>query len=389
MKKALIITSISGFLFQFEMNDVRTLQTLGYEVHYASNMNCPIYTFDKAKLMESGIVVHHIDIEKKPFFIIGNIKAFFQLKKLLKEKQFDLIHCHNPVGGLLGRLLGVGNHKAPYIIYTAHGFHFYKKAPLINWILYFSVEKILARFTDVLITINHEDEQCAEKMPIRKGGFCKKINGVGLDLTRFYPQIKIADQMRQEINIPENAFHIVTAAELNDNKNQVSIIKALAKMKDKDIYYSICGRGCNERKLCKLIKKYELEENVRLLGYRLDMPHILQTADCFAFPSIREGMGMAALEALACGVPLIAADNRGTREYCVDGFNNIVCPSKDIDAYAYAIKKLKEDKAFRYYLKENCRSSVNDFSILAVSEKMFEIYKRADEYITKNKWKTE
>ena len=212
------------------------------------------------------------------------------------------------------------------------------------------------------------------------------FRSVGVDKEKFAPRPELRETKRAELGIPADAFHIVTAAELNENKNQKLVIEAVAALKNKskidadkayNIYYTICGKGPNEDKLRELIKAYGLENNVSLLGYRTDMDEILQTADVFAFPSIREGLGVAAIEALMCNVPLIAADNRGTREYVSDGNNGIVCRYDAVDEFEEAIELLYRNTAYRKRMADRCRESVKKFTIEEVEKTMTKVYTRA------------
>ena len=372
MKKALLVTTISGFVPQFEMNDVRILKEYGYEVHYASNFNNPVYGIDSEQLQKEGIILHHIDIMKSPLRLLSNIKAVNKLRKIIRQEHIELIHCHTPMGSIVARIAAPKKKNRPYVIYTAHGFHFYKGAPLINRMLYYPVERLMAHYTDHLITINHEDYENACRMHLRKGGKVSLINGVGVDMTKFTTRPELRTEVRKELGIPEDALHIVTVAELNSNKNQLIIINAIAKIEDKNIYYSICGNGPYRKKLSKKITDLHLNNRVKLLGYREDIDRILQGADCFAFPSKREGLGLAAVEALACGVPVIAALNRGTREYMTD-FNGILCKNNQIEEYVSAINKMK-DKEYRKSISCQCRNSVRQFSIEETDRRMRGIY---------------
>lgn len=267
--------------------------------------------------------------------------------------------------------------KKPYVIYTAHGFHFYKGAPKKNWLLFYPVEWLLIHLTDIIVTINREDYERAQKLPIKDGENVFQIHGVGVDPGRFAPRRECDKGKRRELKIPAEAFHLVTAAELNDNKNQKVIIEAISTLPEKDIYYSICGKGSGEKYLRELIKEKGLENRVRLLGFRTDMEEILQTADCFAFPSYREGLGIAAVEALLCGVVLVAADNRGTREYAVNGKNAFVCKADNISEFAQAIGTLYRDKKLRAKMSRDCRTSAMGFTTEEVEKTMKEVYYKA------------
>lgn len=194
--------------------------------------------------------------------------------------------------------------RKPFVIYTAHGFHFFDGAPKKNWMFYYPVEKYLARFTDIIITINHEDYDRAGAFKYKKNGHAAIIPGVGVDTTRYTPM------QDHEHAADQDFFHILSAGELNENKNHRMVIDAIASLNLQNIQYSICGEGSLRGKLQEYIDNQGLSDRVHLLGYCYDMPQMLKTADLFIFPSYREGMGMAALEAMASGVPVIAADNR-------------------------------------------------------------------------------
>lgn len=378
MKHALIVTTIGGFLPQFEMNDVKILQENGYTVHYASNFKNPVYDMDAEKLQEMGIKLHHIDICKSPFRVIKNARACLKLKKIIKREKIGLVHCHNPMGGVVGRLAALFCRRPICVIYTAHGFHFYEGAPKKNWLLYYTAEKALAHFTDRLITINHEDYERAKGFLLRDGGRVEYIPGVGVDIAKFRKREELRGEKRRELGIPEGAFHVVSVGELNENKNHQVILRAVARLKEQDICYSICGSGPMEAYLREEIEALGLQQRVRLLGYRRDVAEVLQSADCFAFPSKREGLGIAAVEALACEVPVIAADNRGTREYVRDGENGIVCDAGSETDFADAIGRLIKSEALRQRLREGCRETAEHFSIEATDKIMRRIYGEAD-----------
>lgn len=381
-KKILYVTTISGFLPQFEMNDVKVMQDLGYEVHYASNFMNQVYSFDKEELVNRGIRLHHIDIEKQPFKIIKAVKAARQIKRILDSENIDIVHCHNPMGGVCARIAAWRSTVKPYVIYTAHGLHFYKGAPLINWLAFYPVEKLLAHLTDTIITINQEDYlRVKQHFRLKKNGHVEQIHGVGVDMDRFRPRREQAADMRRELGIPIDAFHIVTAAELNKNKNQQVIIDAIAGLHIKDIYYSICGSGGMKAELERMIEERGLKDRVRLLGFRKDMENVLQTADVFAFPSKREGLGIASVEALACGVPIIALNNRGTREYTINGVNGIMCDENDAEQFSRAIEKMFMNFEYRRHCMENSRASVRMFADDMIIANMKRIYAEADKTI--------
>lgn len=379
MKKALIITTISGFVPQFEKNNVAILQDMGYRVHYASNFERPVYDYDNDFFQKRGIVTHRLRIEKSPARIWENARAFGQLKNLLQKERFDLVHCHNPMGGVLGRLAAGCFSPDSTLLYTAHGFHFYREAPWKNWLLYYPAERALARMTDILITVNREDFERGSRFRLRRGGSIWKIPGAGLDVNRFSPGKEEREESRARFGFPPESFLILSVGELNRNKNHSAVIRAIARMEENDICYGICGRGDGRKKLERLIKREGLDGRVKLLGYRKDIERILPAADCFLFPSRREGFGMAAVEAMAAGLSLVTSDCRGTREYMQDGVTGIICRRNRPESYVQAIRRLKNDPRMRQRMGQASRERALLFSTGATENVMRQIYRTAGE----------
>jgi len=383
MKNVLIITTVSGFLEKFEKNNVKILQDMGYTVHYAANMNEQQYLFDVEKLKAKGVILHHIDIEKSPYMLRNNFKSYRQLTKIIKDNNIALIHCHTPVGGFLGRLAGFGLRKKRLkIIYTAHGFHFYKGAPFINETIYQTAERLMSHKTDVLVVINAEDYQYSKTMKLRKGGKVYHIPGVGLDLEYFQPLSKEdIKQKRCKLALTQDEFMIVSVGELNENKNQRIILEAMQKLIEENprnckIKYFICGDGFFSNRIDDWIGIMKLEDNVIKCGYQKDVRQILGCADALVFPSKREGLGMVGLEALAMGVPAIVADNRGTREYIVNQHNGYVCKHNTVQEYIDNIKRVMErTPEQKEAMKKHCLETVKGFEQSKTNNIMQTVYR--------------
>lgn len=367
----LLITTIGGFLPKFLMQDVRMLQEMGYTVHYASNFDKPVYECDREELEKQGIICHPIPIEKSPLGVTANLAAMRRLIRLVKEENIRIIHCHNPVGGVLGRMMGI---HQPYVIYTAHGFHFYKHAPWINWIIFYPVERLLAYRTDQLITINHEDKALSGHFRLRKNGCTAMIPGVGLDTERFTPDPARRQQYRKALDVEEEEYLFLSVGELNGNKNHETVIRAFAKLDCGRAKLIICGEGIERKKLERLVGQLSLSGRIILPGYCTEIERYYRSADCFLFPSVREGLGMAALEAMACGLPVIAGDNRGTREYVFD--NGILCKPKDIDAYTAAMKAVMEHPEQAAVMGKRSREIALGFSRSRTDKVMRGVYER-------------
>lgn len=317
MKKALIIATVAGFVASFEASDISILQSMGYEVHCATNtlINNHPEKFDY--LQECGLVSHHIEFSRSPFSR-KNIGAYIKLNKLIRDEKFDLIHCHTPVGGVMGRLAGHRNNVRE-VIYSAHGFHFFKGAPIKNWLLFYPVEKYLSKWTDKLITINADDYKIALKKFKAKHTY--KINDVGVDISRFKNTPANVKDIRNKLDISDDCIFMLTVGELSADKNQIVVLDALKclEKKDKKRYvFAIAGRGAEQEKIELYSQELGISQSVKLLGYRSDIPELLSACDIFVFPSKFEGISVALMEAIAAKKTIICSKVRGNIDLIVN-----------------------------------------------------------------------
>lgn len=368
MKKAILITTVSGFVPQFEMGNVRILQDMGYEVHYASNYNNPSYGKDNHRLDNTNIIRHQVDFVRSPFRLIKNVKAYAQLCKILKSDHYDLVHCHTPMGALLGRLAArTYRLRGTKVIYTAHGFHFYRGAAPVNWLFYYPVERFMMRYTDILLTITKEDFEracCFKKKSNQKVYY---VPGVGIDTKRF---VRLPEE-RERI-LSEQKVKLLSIGELNGNKNHITVIKAIEYLKNSNIVYLICGDGIQKEKLKKEIQKKHLQKNVFLLGYRENIEEVLAAADIFVFPSQREGLSVALQEAMAAGLPAIVSDIRGNRELIDEGLGGYKVDANDYKEWAKAIDRIM--KADKDRMGKYNQNKIKNFDLSNVSGIMSKIY---------------
>ena len=377
MKKILIVTTVGGFVTQFERNNLTILNEMNYEIHYASNFSNNIYNINYDMLKTENVHIHELDMDKSVKNISSHVRNIKEITRLINEFEIDVVHCHTPVGSVLARMAARKAVRRPYVIYTAHGFHFYKGAPLGNKI-YYPIERMMSRYTDCLITINEEDYVAANKFSSHNRLKVVKIPGVGLDTERFRAEKSLRNSIRQDECISDDKFHLVTIGEINNNKNLAIVVKALAKINNPSIHYSIWGRGPGIEKLKKQIEALKLQNQVHIMGYCERPERVLQGADVFVFPSLREGLGMAALEALACEVPVIAMDNRGTREYMQDGYNGFVCINNSEEEFADKIQQMydmfrnKPEKLDIF--RRNCRETALRFQIANTGKIMRDVY---------------
>lgn len=367
--KILYVTTI-GKTMRFFETFLKEMVGDGHVVELAANaVNSPIPDSYK----ELGCKFHQIDFSRSPLSP-DNIKAFGQLKEVISKGNYDIVHCHTPNASVITRLVcrKLRKNNDLKVFYTAHGFHFFKGAPKLNWMLYYPVEKFCARFTDKLITINKEDFDLA------KGRIKAKeihyVPGVGINLSRFKNVQVNRNEKRHEIGVPDEAFLLLSVGELNDNKNHHIIIKALALLSNPNVHYAIAGMGEKKDYLLELAQELGVSDQLHLLGYRKDIPELNYSADVFCFPSKREGLGVAAIEAMACGLPLITSNVHGINDYSIDGVTGYKCSPYSAEEFSIAIKKLIDDVSLKSNIGLNNAKSVSKYDISTINPMLKRIY---------------
>lgn len=391
MKKALLVTRVSGFIPQHEINNVKILQEMGYEIHYATDLHNVVYGTDNRVLRNTGIITHQIDFVRSPFSRdVG--KSYLQLKKLMLSEKFDLIHCHMPMSGVIARVAAekvrkLSGRNIP-VLYTAHGFHFYTGSPLRNWI-YYPVERFLARYTDRLILINHEDYHRGKKFPIR--GKAEYVPGVGVKVPQnpVSQKFDIDDKIKyiQKITgrkITSKTKVLSSVGVLSRRKNHRLLIDMMAELRNLDIICIIGGTGEEEDILRKRIKKLHLEEKVFLAGYIDNVPEMLYATDCFMLPSYREGLPVVVMEAMAAGLPVIASRIRGVVDLIEHKKGGYLVKNISPENFAAMTRKMFADKynkntiqcdLLRERMGKWNQEKVKRFSRDVVEKNMRKIYK--------------
>ncbi len=380
MKKALVYASVASMIQQFNMDNIRILLSMGYEVHVACNMEQGS-TIPQEKILSlkqeldaMRVKIHHIPIPRKITALKLIWKSYKITKKLLDEQNYALVHCHSPIGSIICRLANLKskNYKTTRMIYTAHGFHFFKGGPLTSWFLFYPIEKHLSRYTDTLITINNEDYELARNK--FKAQNVVKVPGVGVDTQKYQSASIDRDEFRKELGLQNTDILILSVGELCDRKNHAVIIHALHQLKNPQIHYAIVGKGALATQLEKLIRELNMQQQVILLGFRADIPNLCKAADLFAFPSKREGLGLAAIEAMAAGLPIITSNINGINDYSIDGVTGYSCSPNDVDAFAISIQRCISDSLWLDKVGEENIERAKKYDITNVNEIMKEIY---------------
>lgn len=375
-----MLASVASMIDQFNMPNIALLQKLGYEVDVACNFIEGNTCSDarvaelKQKLQDMHVRCYQIDFARNIKHMGQNMKALWQVEALMKQNTYEFCHCHSPIGGVVARI--AGHRTKTKVIYTAHGFHFYQGAPVMNWLVYYPVEKVLSRWTDVLITINHEDYKLAKKkFKMKKLTY---VPGIGIDTQREGLSQKEKEEKRKELGIPQDAFLITNAAEFTPNKNQKTVIEAIEQLHNPNIYFVMCGIGEKKAELEQYVKEHGLEEHIRFVGFRNDLHEILQASDCFVLSSFREGLSVALMEAMAEGLPVVCGRIRGNVDLIKDGKGGILVSPENKEDYEAAFRKLYEMKQKEFQKFENIglnnRNKVEAFSKETVDPIMKKVY---------------
>lgn len=372
-KKVLFVaTVVKTHIMQFHLPYLKMFQEMGWETavaarnDYEDPADCQIPYCDR---------YFDIPFERLPWKK-GNLRAYRMLKAIIDQEHYDLIHCHTPVGAMIARLAArAARRKGTKVIYTAHGFHFFRGAPVANWLLFYPVEWVLSFCTDVLITINQEDYARA------KGHLHAKrveyVPGVGIDTARFRENTVDRWEKRRELGCADGDFLILTVAEMTANKNHITILKALALLKNEpmfaNLHYWICGRGETWQSLENSARELGIASHIHFLGYRNDAPELYPCCDLFAFMPYREGLSVALMEAMASGAPIVCTQIRGNRDLITDGVSGVFVENSP-QALAEAIRALYADPQRREALGRGAREAVQAFDAEAVYRQMKEIY---------------
>lgn len=379
MNKALMVSSVASMIDQFNMNNILILQKMGYQVDVASNFsfgnNCSFERLEqfKKELTKNDINYFNVLFPRKLTSIKTLFKSYKNLENILFSNDYKLIHCHSPIGGIICRLVANKYRKNGLkLLYTAHGFHFYKGSSFLSWILFYPLELFFSSKTDVLITINKEDFDLAMNKMLSKK--IEYTPGIGINTIKFTSRDCSKKELRLKFGFSEDDIILISVGELNKNKNHIVVINALNKIRNKKIKYIIAGVGVLKDYYEKIIASYGLNDNIKLLGFRSDISDLLTLSDVMCFPSFREGLPVSLLEAMAAGLPLIASNIRGVSDCCENGINGYLCNPKNDSEFQLAILDLIQNKSKMIQMGLESQKMVSKFDLKEVEFRMKSIY---------------
>lgn len=375
--RILMLASVASMIDLFNADNLDILEALSCKIDVAANFSNGSITSQKRvdaykeELENRSINVYNIHIPRSIFKIKDIIRAYRQVKEMANERHYRIVHCHSPIGGVLARLACRNARKnGTKVIYTAHGFHFFNGASLVNWLIFYPIERLCSHFTDVLITINQEDYSRAKAWHTCD---VKYVPGIGVHTEEFRKESVDRVALRNELGIKESDFVFLSVGQLSVRKNHEVVIRALAKINNPKVKYLLVGFGELEDKLKLLAKDLNIADRVIFAGYRGDVRKILHVVDAFAFPSLQEGLPVSLMEAMSVGLPIVCSAVRGNVDLVVNGKGGYVYGCHDVDGFAEGMSEIVAGKG--YEMGRHNISVMEKFDIKAVNKIMTELYK--------------
>lgn len=375
--RVLMLASVASMIDLFNMNNIKILKSFGCKIDVVANFRQGSITSQKRvdefmrELKDKDIDVIDVSIPRSVFQVSDIIRSYKTVKTLADERHYRIVHCHSPIGGVIARLAcRNARKKGTKVIYTGHGLHFFKGAPIVNWLIFYPIERFCSLFTDVMIAINHEDY-----LREKSWNTCRVeyVPGIGVDTASFMNMKIEKESLRKDLGFSYDDFIFMSTGQISVRKNHEVIIRALAKINDERVKYLIVGFGELEEKLKQMVFELGLENRVVFAGYRSDVKQLLHVVDAFAFPSLQEGLPVALMEAMAAGLPVVCSRIRGNVDLIENGKGGYLCDAHDIADFAEKMENIVRNDVSQ--MKEINQKTIKNFDRKVVNEDMVNIYK--------------
>lgn len=366
MKKILLVANVAKeHVLKFHVPTIKALTEDGWQVDVACGGKEYIpYCHHK----------YELPIDRSPFKT-HFIRAIRQLRAIIEKEKYEVVYCHTEVGGIVARLAASPfRKKGLKVVKLDHGLYFYRGASWLQWLIHYPVDKCLSKKTDTFILINKEDYDLVS----RRFRSCNTylIDGIGIKTEKFQPvPTEVRFFYRNELHIPQDACVLIYFAEVSENKNQKYLIKGLVELlkKDKAIYLVLAGRDLTNGEMERYVKSLNVEKNVRLLGWRDDINNLYAMSDICTASSIREGFGINIVEAMCCGIPVIATNNRGHATIIRDGENGLLVKLDDVSTFVKAVIELKNNPSKARQLADSASKEINKYSSEVITKRLIDL----------------
>lgn len=374
--KVLQMASVASMIDLFNRDNIIVLGELGADIDVATNFQNGSITSQervdefRQELENNSIETFDIPCPRSIAQIGDMVKTYKTLKKLVEERHYRIVHCHSPIGGVLTRLAcRKARKEGTKVVYTAHGFHFFKGASLPHWAIFYPIEKMCSRITDVLITINLEDYQRANSWNTCR---VELVGGIGVHTEEFKNEVVDREAYRKEFGFTDDDFVFMSTGQVSVRKNHEVVIRAIAEIKNPKVKYLIVGFGELEDKHKALVKELGIEDRVVFAGYRGDVKRILHAVDGYAFPSLQEGLPVALMEGMSVGLPVVCSKIRGNVDLVENGKGGYLYDCHDVKGFAEGMEKIVAGEG-----SEMGRINIETmkrFDINAVNDSMRKLY---------------
>jgi glycosyltransferase involved in cell wall biosynthesis len=336
MNSLLMITAIPDSLKAFLLPFAAHFRAQGWRVDAMANA-----VSTSTECLQAFDHVWDVDFSRSPLDITNFLVVPQQIREVITREKYDIVHVHMAVAAFVTRyalkdLRQQGKFK---IIYTAHGFNFYRGGGVLQNAIFLTLEKLAGRWTDYIVTINREDAQAVKRYQILPKERVRYMPGIGVDSDRYNPNsVSQADvmQVRQEIGITPQTQLLLSIAEFIPRKRHQDILKAMALLAKPQACLAFVGDGILKAQMQKLASELGVENQVRFLGFRRDIPTLLRASVATVLVSEQEGLPRSLMESLCLQIPAIGTDIRGIRDLLQAGCGLLVQVG-DIEALAKAM----------------------------------------------------
>jgi glycosyltransferase involved in cell wall biosynthesis len=356
MPRALMVATIDRTIAHHLVPLALRLRDAEYEVELGCRVTGEVAG---RRLSDLGLPLHDVAFSRSPIHA-SNVRALWQLRSILVEGRFDVVDAHTAVAGWITRLAVRLFSPRTRVIYSTHGFQFYRGAGPLRNAAFVALERIAGKWTDYLVVINREDEAAALRYGLVHAERVRYVPGMGLDGTRFDPEAVDTTevmQVRSALMLTSSDVLLLMIAEFTPRKRHADVLRALALLQDERVHVAFAGTGRLLARTQKLAARMGLQRQTHFLGYRQDIPALIRASRAVVLVSAAEGVPKSLMESLALEVPAIGADVRGTKELVADGCGLLV-PLGDAQALALAMCWMSEHPGEASAMGRNGRQRV-------------------------------
>ncbi|MGL5924162.1 glycosyltransferase family 4 protein [Chroococcidiopsis sp.] len=376
MKKILCVTTVPDTLCAFVLPFAHHFRSLGWQVDamaqgVSTNADC-LQTFDR---------VWEIEWSRNPLQLQNLTVAPRQIRTVVEQEGYDIVHVHTPVAAFVTRyaLNGLRQQGKVKLIYTAHGFHFYQGGKPLKNLVFLALEKLAGQWTDYLVVINREDEKAVKQHQIVADTQLCYMPGIGVDFD-FYNRDTVtaeaAERVRQELGLtPANPL-LVCAAEFIPRKRHSDILRAFARLDRPEVHLALAGDGRLMAQMQQLANELGIEQNVRFLGFRRDIPTLISISAALILVSEQEGLPRCIMESFCLGVPVIGTKIRGTRDLLADRCGLLIDVG-DIEALTQAMAWIVDNPEAARIMGERAKERVATYDLRHILKLYESLYDRA------------